>query len=112
MSDPTGHGTRYVNWTLITHNVPICRLYSIMLLPSGDLSSCQGGGARETKGSIKRPIVMQTYHCVASYDTKDTKNRPFSVRQNEALEVLIKDPKGQRHMSSSSSSFMVCLVSS
>lgn len=67
-----------------------------MVLPSGDLSSWQGGGVtRETVGSVTRPFVMQTYRCVAPYDTKDTKNRPFSVCQNEALEVLIKDPKGQ-----------------
>ncbi|KAG7263022.1 hypothetical protein CRUP_016797 [Coryphaenoides rupestris] len=61
---------------------------SIMVLPSGDLSSWQGGGGvtRETVGSVTRPFVMQTYRCVAPYDTKDTKNRPFSVCQNEALE--------------------------
>ncbi|CAL8302221.1 unnamed protein product [Lota lota] len=71
---------------------------SIMVLPSGDLSNWQGGGVadvtREHSGSVTSPIVTQTYRCVAAYETKDTKNRPFNVVHNEVLEVLIKDPAG------------------
>uniref|UniRef100_A0A3B4GW67 Putative neutrophil cytosol factor 1C n=1 Tax=Pundamilia nyererei TaxID=303518 RepID=A0A3B4GW67_9CICH len=45
-------------------------------------------------GSITNPFVTQTYHCVAAYETKDTKNRPFKVAKDEKLDVLIKDPAG------------------
>ncbi|CAL8381615.1 unnamed protein product [Gadus morhua 'NCC'] len=71
---------------------------SIMVLPSGDLSNMQGGGVadvnRPHSGSVTSPFVSQTYRCVAAYETKDTKNRPFSVVHEEFLEVLIKDPAG------------------
>ncbi|CAL8309679.1 unnamed protein product [Boreogadus saida] len=71
---------------------------SIMVLPSGDLSNTQGGGVadvnRPYSGSVTSPFVSQTYRCVAAYETKDTKNRPFSVVHEEVLEVLIKDPAG------------------
>ncbi|XP_059893004.1 NADPH oxidase organizer 1-like [Gadus macrocephalus] len=71
---------------------------SIMVLPSGDLSNMQGGGVadvnRPHSGSVTSPFVSQTYRCVAAYETKDTKNRPFSVVHEEVLEVLIKDPAG------------------
>ena len=45
-------------------------------------------------GSVTSPFVTQTYRCVAAYETKDTKNRPFNVVHDEVLEVLIKDPAG------------------
>ncbi|KAI4807471.1 hypothetical protein KUCAC02_027277 [Chaenocephalus aceratus] len=38
-----------------------------------------------------------TYSCVAAYETKDTKNRPFKVAMGEKLDMLIKDPSGQCH---------------
>ena len=69
-----------------------------MVLPSGDLSSWQGGGVTDVhgphSGSVTSPFVTQTYRCVAAYETKDTKNRPFNVVHDEVLEVLIKDPAG------------------
>ncbi|XP_078136102.1 uncharacterized protein LOC144536716 [Sander vitreus] len=45
-------------------------------------------------GNITHPFVTQTYRCVAAYETKDTKNRPFKVAVDEKLDVLIKDPAG------------------
>ncbi|XP_051925242.1 NADPH oxidase organizer 1-like [Hippocampus zosterae] len=45
-------------------------------------------------GSVTPPFVTETYRCVAPYETKDTKNRPFKVAKDETLEVLIKDPTG------------------
>ncbi|XP_076616589.1 uncharacterized protein LOC143339305 [Chaetodon auriga] len=45
-------------------------------------------------GSITQPFVTRTYCCVAAYETKDMKNRPFKVAVDEKLDVLIKDPAG------------------
>uniref|UniRef100_A0A3Q0R3R3 NADPH oxidase organizer 1b n=1 Tax=Amphilophus citrinellus TaxID=61819 RepID=A0A3Q0R3R3_AMPCI len=71
---------------------------SIMILLSDDLpdGSGRGGGAAHLHhaGSITHPFVTQTYCCVAAYETKDTKNRPFKVDKDEKLDVLIKDPAG------------------
>uniref|UniRef100_A0A3B4A0J4 Uncharacterized protein n=1 Tax=Periophthalmus magnuspinnatus TaxID=409849 RepID=A0A3B4A0J4_9GOBI len=44
--------------------------------------------------NVSHPFVTQTYCCVAPYETKDTKNRPFKTAVNEKLDVLIKDPAG------------------
>ncbi|XP_054455440.1 NADPH oxidase organizer 1-like [Anoplopoma fimbria] len=71
---------------------------SIMILLSNDLPDGSGGGGgdvtRQHAGSITHPFVTQTYRCVAAYETKDTKNRPFKVAVDEKLDVLIKDPAG------------------
>ncbi|XP_077357727.1 NADPH oxidase organizer 1b [Festucalex cinctus] len=72
---------------------------SIMILLSDDNAGRGGvvgggdGGGRGG-GSVTRPFITQTYRCVAAYETKDTKNRPFKVATDETLEVLIKDPAG------------------
>lgn len=71
-----------------------------MMLLSDDQNDESGGGGRSAHhfhhgGSITNPFVTQTYHCVAAYETKDTKNRPFKVAKDEKLDVLIKDPAGQ-----------------
>lgn len=57
--------------------------------PRVDLSS-----KRLSVGNVSQPFVTQLYRCLAPYETKDTKNRPFSVTVNEILEVLIKDQAG------------------
>ncbi|XP_071318676.1 NADPH oxidase organizer 1b [Trachinotus anak] len=71
---------------------------SVMILLSEDMSDGSGGGGggatRQHAGSITHPFVTQTYCCVAAYETKDTKNRPFKVAVDEKLDVLIKDPAG------------------
>uniref|UniRef100_A0A8C9YV44 NADPH oxidase organizer 1b n=1 Tax=Sander lucioperca TaxID=283035 RepID=A0A8C9YV44_SANLU len=61
-----------------------------------DLPDGEGGGdvTRQQAGNITHPFVTQTYRCVAAYETKDTKNRPFKVAVDEKLDVLIKDPAG------------------
>ncbi|KAK5880943.1 hypothetical protein CesoFtcFv8_021800 [Champsocephalus esox] len=61
---------------------------SIMILMSDDLPDGGGGG------EVSHPFVTQTYSCVAAYETKDSKNRPFKVAMGEKLDVLIKDPSG------------------
>ncbi|KAM9426136.1 NADPH oxidase organizer 1b [Pholidichthys leucotaenia] len=69
---------------------------SVMMLLSDmpDGSREGGGGGHSYTGNVTQPFVTQTYYCVASYETKDTKNRPFKVAKNEKLDVLIKDPAG------------------
>ncbi|XP_068439891.1 NADPH oxidase organizer 1-like [Clinocottus analis] len=71
---------------------------SIMILMSDDLPDGSGGGGgdvtRQHAGSVTHPFVTQTHRCVAAYETKDTKNRPFKVSVDEKLDVLIKDPAG------------------
>ncbi|XP_033907598.3 NADPH oxidase organizer 1-like isoform X1 [Acipenser ruthenus] len=49
---------------------------------------------RHSAGSITEPFVAETYMCVGSYETKDTKNRPFKVNVEETVDVLLKDPAG------------------
>ncbi|MBN3287349.1 NOXO1 oxidase, partial [Polyodon spathula] len=49
---------------------------------------------RHSAGNITEQFTAETYRCVASYETKDTKNRPFKVNIEETVDVLIKDPAG------------------
>ncbi|XP_039631800.1 NADPH oxidase organizer 1-like [Polypterus senegalus] len=49
---------------------------------------------RHSAGNITNPFIAQTYECVATYDTKDTKNQPFKVAVGEKVEVLVKNPEG------------------
>ncbi|NWT91154.1 NOXO1 oxidase, partial [Urocynchramus pylzowi] len=44
--------------------------------------------------SITLPQVSQSYRCLEAFETKDTKNKPFTVAQKEIVEVLIKDMTG------------------
>ncbi|XP_072224567.1 NADPH oxidase organizer 1a [Leuresthes tenuis] len=45
-------------------------------------------------GNVTQPFVTETYRCVAPYETKDTKNKPFKVAVDEIVDVLIKDKAG------------------
>ncbi|KAI4807177.1 hypothetical protein KUCAC02_027004 [Chaenocephalus aceratus] len=68
---------------------------SIMILMCDALPDGGGGAVfHQPTGSVTHPFVTQTYSCVAAYETKDTKNRPFKVAMGEKLDVLIKDPAG------------------
>ncbi|NWT06625.1 NOXO1 oxidase, partial [Mionectes macconnelli] len=44
--------------------------------------------------SITLPQASQSYRCIESFETKDTKNRTFTVARKEIIEVLIKDMTG------------------
>ncbi|XP_063270190.1 NADPH oxidase organizer 1 [Prinia subflava] len=44
--------------------------------------------------SITLPQASQSHRCIEAFETKDTKNKPFSVAQKEIVEVLIKDMTG------------------
>lgn len=63
---------------------------SVMILLSDD----SGQGDHQPTGNVTHPLVTQTYRCLAAYETKDVKNRPFKVAVDEKLDVLIKDPAG------------------
>lgn len=65
-----------------------------MIIPSEDKLRHNGG--HSNSGNITQPFVTETYRCVASYETKDTKNKPFKVTAEEKLDVLIKDKGGEQ----------------
>ncbi|NXC03533.1 NOXO1 oxidase, partial [Orthonyx spaldingii] len=44
--------------------------------------------------SITLPQASQSYRCLEAFETKDIKNKPFTVAQKEIVEVLIKDMTG------------------
>ncbi|KAL4601510.1 NADPH oxidase organizer 1-like, partial [Arapaima gigas] len=69
---------------------------SFVIMPSDDIADSQPAGdeKRHSAGSISQPFVTETYRCVATYETKDTKNRPFRVAVNDTVDVLIKDKAG------------------
>uniref|UniRef100_A0A3Q3W652 SH3 domain-containing protein n=1 Tax=Mola mola TaxID=94237 RepID=A0A3Q3W652_MOLML len=65
---------------------------SIIIMPSEDevRTEARHGNA----GNVTQPFVTETYRCVAPYETKDTKNKPFKVAMDEKVDVLIKDKAG------------------
>uniref|UniRef100_A0A8C9ZT16 NADPH oxidase organizer 1a n=1 Tax=Sander lucioperca TaxID=283035 RepID=A0A8C9ZT16_SANLU len=65
---------------------------SIMIMPTDDevrANAGQGSG-----GNVTQPFITETYRCVATYETKDIKNKPFKVAMDEKVDVLIKDKAG------------------
>ncbi|XP_062444618.1 NADPH oxidase organizer 1 [Rhea pennata] len=44
--------------------------------------------------SITCPQASQSYRCIETFETKDTKNKTFKVAKKEIVEVLIKDMTG------------------
>ncbi|XP_033885688.2 NADPH oxidase organizer 1-like [Acipenser ruthenus] len=70
---------------------------SIVIMPSedqGDAEDMSEDKQQQSAGNITQPFIAETHRCVASYETKDTKNRPFKVNVEETVDVLIKDPAG------------------
>lgn len=69
-----------------------------MILQSDNINTVSGGPDLANKhlsnGNVTQPFVSKIYRCVAPYETKDTKNRPFKVAVDERLDVLIKDKAG------------------
>ncbi|RVE69461.1 hypothetical protein OJAV_G00078120 [Oryzias javanicus] len=45
-------------------------------------------------GNVTQPFVTETFRCVAPYETRDTRNKPFKVAVDDKLDVLIKDRTG------------------
>ncbi|XP_055032942.2 NADPH oxidase organizer 1b [Misgurnus anguillicaudatus] len=71
---------------------------SLMILQSDVIPTTQGetyvATPRLSVGNVTQPFVSKTYRCVAPYETKDTKNKPFKVAVDEKLDVLLKDQAG------------------
>ncbi|KAM9346012.1 NADPH oxidase organizer 1a [Symphorus nematophorus] len=65
---------------------------SIMIMPADD--EIRPDARHGSGGNVTQPFVTETYSCVAPYETKDTKNKPFKVALNEKVDVLIKDKAG------------------
>lgn len=62
-------------------------------MPSDDELKAETG--HSPAGNVTHPFVTETYRCVAAYETKDTKNKPFKVTVDEKVDVLIKDKAGK-----------------
>ncbi|NXP10370.1 NOXO1 oxidase, partial [Thinocorus orbignyianus] len=65
---------------------------SVVIMPSEI-----GGGKKNQAGqqlSITHPQASQSYRCIETFETKDTKNQTFKVATKEIVEVLIKDMTG------------------
>lgn len=72
----------WAKWNILWH--------SIIVMPSEESL----GQSTKSDVSVTQPFVTQMYRCIAPYETKDTKNRPFKVEVGEAVDVLIKDEAG------------------
>ena len=71
---------------------------SIMVMPSEEGIGERNQDRVHSVGNVTQPFVTETYRCVASYETKDTKNKPFKVAVDEKVDVLIKDKAGERNL--------------
>lgn len=69
-----------------------------MVMPSEET---QQSAKPKSDAGVTQPFVTQMYRCIAHYETKDTKNRPFKVEVGEAVDVLIKDKAGERNYTTS-----------
>ncbi|XP_017560946.1 NADPH oxidase organizer 1b [Pygocentrus nattereri] len=71
---------------------------SVMVLQSNGIPGGHTGSDSANRhlnvGNVTQPFITKTYRCVAPYETKDTKNRPFKVAVDETLDVIIKDQAG------------------
>ncbi|XP_042591251.1 NADPH oxidase organizer 1b [Cyprinus carpio] len=94
------HSTEVIQFFLPTEQElrPEYTQNSMMILQSDNINTVRGGPDLANKhlsnGNVTQPFVSKTYRCVAPYETKDTKNRPFKIAVDERLDVLIKDKAG------------------
>ncbi|XP_069840151.1 NADPH oxidase organizer 1-like isoform X2 [Dendropsophus ebraccatus] len=49
---------------------------------------------KSTQPATTQPIISEIYICIDAFETKDTKNKPFKVKKDQCIDVLIKDPSG------------------
>ncbi|NXC42212.1 NOXO1 oxidase, partial [Penelope pileata] len=65
---------------------------SVVIMPS------EIGGEKKKQAqqelSITYPQASQSYRCIETFETKDTKNKNFKVTKKEIVEVLLKDMTG------------------
>uniref|UniRef100_H3A2Y1 NADPH oxidase organizer 1 n=1 Tax=Latimeria chalumnae TaxID=7897 RepID=H3A2Y1_LATCH len=75
-----------------THDLkPSFNRNSIVILPSVTEGEKDEMKKKRSANSISKPVVSEIYKCVEAYETKDTKNRPFTVNKDDILDVIIKD---------------------
>ncbi|KAM6121801.1 NADPH oxidase organizer 1 [Phoenicopterus ruber ruber] len=66
---------------------------SVVIMPS-EIGGEKKNQPRERLSSITHPQASQSYRCVETFETKDTKNNTFKVAKREIVEVLMKDMTG------------------
>uniref|UniRef100_A0A663LMD2 NADPH oxidase organizer 1 n=1 Tax=Athene cunicularia TaxID=194338 RepID=A0A663LMD2_ATHCN len=66
---------------------------SVVIMPS-EIGGEKKNPAQQKLSSITHPQVSQSYRCIETFETKDTKNKTFKVDKKEIIEVLIKDMTG------------------
>ncbi|NXI72033.1 NOXO1 oxidase, partial [Anseranas semipalmata] len=66
---------------------------SVVIMPS-EIGGEKKKQAQQQLSSITHPQASQSYRCIETFETKDTKNKTFKVTQKEIVEVLLKDMTG------------------
>ncbi|KFP59430.1 NADPH oxidase organizer 1, partial [Cariama cristata] len=66
---------------------------SVVIMPS-EIGGEKKNQPRQQLSSITHPQASQSYRCIETFETKDTKNKTFKVAKKEIVEVLIKDMTG------------------
>ncbi|XP_008488772.2 NADPH oxidase organizer 1 [Calypte anna] len=67
---------------------------SVVIMPSEIGGEKKNQCGQQQLPSITHPQVSQSYRCIETFETKDTKNKAFKVAKKEIVEVLIKDMTG------------------
>lgn len=66
---------------------------SVVIMPS-EIGGEKKKEVQQQQLSITYPQVSQSYRCIETFETKDTKNKTFKVAKKEIVEVLLKDMTG------------------
>ncbi|NXN97240.1 NOXO1 oxidase, partial [Rhinopomastus cyanomelas] len=68
---------------------------SVVIMPS-EITGAKKNQSQQRQriDSITYPQASQSYRCIETFETKDTKNKTFQVKEKEIVEVLIKDRTG------------------
>ncbi|KAM7091713.1 NADPH oxidase organizer 1 [Ciconia maguari] len=66
---------------------------SVVIIPS-EIGGEKKNQSQQQLSSITHPQASQSYRCIETFETKDTKNTTFKVTKKEIVEVLIKDMTG------------------
>ncbi|KAF1539677.1 NADPH oxidase organizer 1, partial [Eudyptula minor] len=66
---------------------------SVVIMPS-EIGGEKKNQPRQQLASITHPQASQSYRCIETFETKDTKNKTFKVAKKEIVEVLMKDMTG------------------
>ncbi|NXI50756.1 NOXO1 oxidase, partial [Chloroceryle aenea] len=66
---------------------------SVVIMPS-EIRGEKKTQPRQPLSSITLPQASQSYRCIETFETKDTRNETFKVTTKEIVEVLLKDRTG------------------